>query len=102
MCVVVALLLSSKFIQAQEFSSSEKISEKIYKVEVIFKEINSVKLAEQIIHTLKKIEGVDDVELFYPTTTHGYLFVSSTISAKIIIDRLSQINVELDPKSFKN
>lgn len=91
----------SVFAQAQEFSSFEKISEESYKVELVFKEINSFQTAEKIIASLRELKGVKDLELFYPTTTVGYLYLSSQVSVKSIVDKLAQINIELNPKSLK-
>ena len=54
----------STLTQAQEFSSFEKISEELYKVELVFKEINSFQTAEKIISSLRELKGVKDVELF--------------------------------------
>ena len=99
--IVLIFFGLSKYTQAQEFSSSEKISEHLLKVEVVFDEINSIQVAEKIIDNLRGMEGVTDVELFYPTTNNGYLIISPNTTAKSIINRLSQINVELDTKSFK-
>lgn len=91
----------STLTQAQEFSSFEKISEESYKVELVFKEINSFQTAEKIIASLRELKGVKDVELFYPTTTNGHLYLSSEVSVKLVVDKLAQINIELDPKSLK-
>jgi copper chaperone CopZ len=100
--LVFGFVLSSNLTYSQEFSSSEKISEELNKVEVVFKEIINVQSAEMIISSLKEIDGVKEVELFYPTTTNGYLFISPKISAKLIIEKLASINIELNPKSLKN
>jgi len=95
-------MVFSKLSFSQEFSSSEKLSDNLSKVEVVFKEIKSVEVMFQIISTLKELDGVSDVELFYPDRRNGYLLVSPKVSAKAIVEKLASINVELDLKSFKN
>lgn len=99
--LVILISSFSSFTQAQEFSSFEKISEESYKVELVFKEINSFQTAEKIISSLRELKGVKDLELFYPTTTNGYLYLYAEVSVKLIVDKLAQINIELDPKSLK-
>lgn len=100
--LVFGLVIFSKLSYSQEFSSSEKISEELNKVEVVFKEIVNVQSAEMIISSLKEIDGVEEIELFYPSTTNGYLYVSPKVSAKLIVDKLALISIELDSKSLKN
>ena len=99
--LVLCLVVFSKLSYSQEFSSIERISEDLTKVEVIFKEVKDVKTAELIISSLKEIDGVKDVELFYPSRNNAYFIISPRVSAKEIIEKLSSISVELDPKSLK-
>jgi copper chaperone CopZ len=99
--VVLCLVVFSKLSYSQDFSSIEKITENLTKVEVIFKEVKDVKTAELIISTLKEIDGVKDVELFYPSRNNAYFIISPKVTAKEIIEKLSSISVELDPKSLK-
>lgn len=100
--LVMGLVALSNHSFSQEFSSVEKLSSELNKIEVIFKEIKDVKTAELIISSIKEIEGVKDVELFFPHKKHAYIIMSSSTSSKIILDKLSEINVELEPKSLRN
>lgn len=100
--LLFGFVLMSTLSYSQEFSSTEKISDELNKVEVVFKEIVNVQSAELIISTLKQIDGVKEIELFYPSTTNGFLYVSPKVSAKLIIEKLALINIELDSKSLKN
>lgn len=88
--------------QAQEFSSVEKMPNGLNRIEVIFTQIESVNTAELIISTLRKVDGIKDVELFYPDRTNAYIITSKNVSAEIIIKKLAEIKVELEQKSFKN
>lgn len=99
--LILGFLVFSKISYAQEFSSKEKLSTDLDKVEVIFKEIKDVKTAELIISSLKEIEGVKEVEIFYPHKTHAFLWIHPSVQTKTILDKLKVINIELEPKSLK-
>ena len=96
---IVAFSLSAK---AQTFSSVVKVEENRFKVEVIFEEIVDVNVANSIIKELKTLPNVLDVELFYPSTNNGFVFVDKSINAELIVAKLQEIGVQLNSKSFKN
>ncbi len=100
--LVLGFVMISNLTFSQEFNSREKIANDLNKVEVVFKEVKDVKTAELIISSLKAIDGVKDVELFYPSRNNAYFIISPKVTAKEIIEKLSSISVELDSKSFKN
>ncbi|MGE0562692.1 MAG: hypothetical protein AB7O47_12815 [Flavobacteriales bacterium] len=97
--LIVALSLSVK---AQEFSSIVKIEDNRFKVEVVFEEIIDVNVANSIIKELKTLPNVLDVELFYPSTTNGYIFFDKLIDTELVVAKLREIGVQLNSKSFKN
>lgn len=99
---IVSFFVFSFFANAQEFSSVEKTKDNNYKIEVVFEEIKDVNIANNIISELKKIDQVIDVELFYPSTKNGYIFIKQPIDAKVVIEKLETIGVILNQKSFKN
>lgn len=100
--LVLGFVMISNLTFSQEFNSREKIANDLNKVEVVFKEVKDVKTAELIISSLKAIDGVKDVELFYPSRNNAYFIISPKVTAKEIIEKLLSISVELDSKSFKN
>ena len=100
--IIVSSVLASFSASAKEFRSIEKQKDNSLKVELVFEKILDVNVANEIIKELKSLDKVTDVELFYPSTNNGYMFISDIVSAETVILKLHEIGVELNAKSFKN
>lgn len=95
------MLLFSSTLFSQDFSSKAKIAENKFEIEVIFEEIQTVEVAEQIIKSVRSMAGVEDIELFYPTTNNGKITSDSQLTVDLLISKLNQIGVKLNQKSFR-
>lgn len=95
------MLMFSSTLFSQDFSSKAEIAENKFEIEVIFEEIQTVEVAEQIIKSVRSIAGVEDIELFYPTTNNGKITADNQLTVDLLVSKLSEIEVKLNQKSFR-
>lgn len=101
MTILLAFVLSIGA-YAQEFSSKKLLDRSTYEVEIIFHEISSLDKAENIIKQVGLIEGVKEIELFYPTTNNAKIIVDEKVfKIHDLIAELASIGVQLNQKSFR-
>ena len=66
MVTMLFSLLPFSFCNAQSFRSYEVVSKDEIKIDILFEEIKDKNEAEKIISVMKSINGIREIELFYP------------------------------------
>lgn len=97
--LLLALLVSSGAF-AQSINSFHTNSNGDLETGLIAKNIESKEQVNLAIDAIKSIEYVKDVNFFYPESFKFTITMEKAIDAKILIDKLRQINIELTNESI--